>query len=158
MAQIIPGQWFNMESAGFEQLCGMTTRSLEAFGRLTALNLEAIRFGLAETQEAIARTCAASNLPEMLSLPTLLAPAGAAQALSYSRQFCEILSDLNPDFAVPPVDAHRQRHAADSAATRSPTPTGAATGEPATGSTPTAATKREKTSAERKAIQPMHTE
>ncbi|NPT36886.1 TIGR01841 family phasin [Paraburkholderia xenovorans] len=156
MAQIISGQWFNTESAGFGQLCGITTRSMEAFERLTALNLQAIRFGLAETQEVVARACAAGNLPEILCLPTLLAPAGAAQALSYSRQFFEILSDLQPDFAAPPVDAVRQRHAAGSVATQSVVLTGAAA-KPATSTVP-AATEREKKSADRKAIQPMHTE
>ncbi|WP_454872032.1 phasin family protein [Paraburkholderia xenovorans] len=157
MAQIISGQWFNTESAGFGQLCGITTRSMEAFERLTALNLQAIRFGLAETQEVVARACAAGNLPEILCLPTLLAPAGAAQALSYSRQFFEILSDLQPDLAVPPVGAVRQRHAAGSVATQSAVPAGSAAGS-ATTSTTTTATEREKKSADRKAIQPMHTE
>ncbi|WP_454825683.1 phasin family protein [Paraburkholderia xenovorans] len=153
MAQIISGQWFNAESAGFGQLCGITTRSMEAFERLTALNLQAIRFGIAETQEVVARACAAGNLPEILCLPTLLAPAGAAQALSYSRQFFEILSDLQPDFAVPPVGAVRQRHAAGSVVTQSAVPAGAAASS-ATSTT----TEREKKSADRKAIQPMHTE
>lgn len=99
MAQIIPGQWFNVESAGFDQLCGITTRSLQAFERLAALNLQAFRFGLAETQEAVARTCAADSLPEMLCLPTLLAPVGAAQALSYragsSSRFCRLSSRIS---------------------------------------------------------------
>jgi phasin family protein len=165
MAQIIPGQWLNMESAGFDNLFGVTTRSFEAFERLTALNLEAIRFGLAETQEAMARTCAADNLPEMLCLPTLLAPVGVAQALSYSRQFFEILSDLQRDAAPPAFGAGRQRHPADSLvgglATQSLVPA-EVVGEPQTSAAPAVAgadaAENEKTSAHKKPIQPMHTE
>lgn len=163
MAQIIPGQWFNVESAGFDQLCGITTRSLQAFERLAALNLQAFRFGLAETQEAVARTCAADSLPEMLCLPTLLAPVGAAQALSYSRQFFEILSALQPDFVASPAGAVRQRHAADSVAAWSLVPIGkpsepAPSTVPAVAKSATASTERGNKSADRKAIQPMHTE
>lgn len=61
---------------------------------MTVLNLQVIRIGLAETQEAIARTNAADNPPELLALPLLLVPEGAAQALSYGRQFFETMSGL----------------------------------------------------------------
>ncbi|MFM0055307.1 TIGR01841 family phasin [Paraburkholderia phytofirmans] len=115
MAQLIPKQWLGMEINSFDQLFGITSRCCYAFERLTALNLQAVRFGLAESQEALARTCAADNLPEILSLPTLLAPAAFAQALSYSRQFFQIMSSLDRDSTPPPaVDTVRQRHLADS--------------------------------------------
>ncbi|MFL9913727.1 TIGR01841 family phasin [Paraburkholderia sp. RL17-337-BIB-A] len=169
MAQIIPEQWLNMESDGSDKLFGITTGCFDAFERLTALNLQAIRFGLAKAQEALARTCVADNLPEVLCLPTLLAPAGFAQALSYSRQFLAIVSYLQRDSAPPQrVGAGRQPHFADSLlgslATRSlvcdvpaepampPTP---AAGHVATA---TATTEREKKRPEKKTIQPMHTE
>jgi phasin family protein len=110
MTQFIPQQWLSMESNGFDQLFGLTSRYCNAFERLSALNLQAVRFGIAETQEGIARTCAADNLPEVLCLPTLLAPVAVAQALSYSRQFFEIISDLQRDCAPAPVGAVRQGH------------------------------------------------
>ena len=115
MAQVIPGQWLSMESNGFDKLFGITTGYFDAFERLTALNLQAIRFGLAETQEALARTCVADNLPEVLCVPTLLAPARFVQTLSYSRQFLAIVSNLQRDSAPPQrVGAGRQPHFADS--------------------------------------------
>ena len=114
MAQIIPEQWLSMESNGFEQLFGITSRCSNAFERLTALNLQAFRFGLAETQEALARTCVANNLPDVLCLPTLLAPVGFAQALSYSRQIFEIMSARQLGSAPQqPIGAARQPHLAD---------------------------------------------
>ncbi|ASV99053.1 phasin [Paraburkholderia aromaticivorans] len=167
MAQIIPGQWLDMESAGFDNLFSVTTRSFEAFERLAALNLQALRFGLAETQEAMARACTAGNLPEVFCLPTLLAPVGVAQALSYSRQFFEILSDFQRAAAPPVAGAGRQRHCADSLtgspAMLSPVPVDV-TAEPAMSATPAVAgeaastTQHEKKPLDGKAIQPMHTE
>lgn len=165
MAQIIPGQWLNVESAGFDNLFGATTRGFEVFERLTALNLEAIRFGLAETQEAMARTCAADNLPELLCLPTLLAPVGVAQALSYSRQFFEILSDLQRDAVPAAIGTGRQRHPADGLvgglATQALVPA-EAVGKPQTSAAPAApradTAQNKKASAHRKPIPPMHTE
>ncbi|KAA1003502.1 phasin family protein [Paraburkholderia panacisoli] len=113
-AQIIPEQWLDMESNGFDRLFDITSRCCDASERLTALNLQAFRFGLAETQEARARTCVANNLPEMLCLPTLLAPVGFAQALSCRRQCFEIMSALQRDAAPQqPVGAARQWHLAD---------------------------------------------
>ncbi|MFM0514094.1 TIGR01841 family phasin [Paraburkholderia sp. RL17-373-BIF-A] len=171
MAQIIPEQWLGMETNGFDQLFGITTRCCDAFERLTALNLQAVRFGLAETQEALARTFAADNLPELLCLPTLLAPVGFAQALAYSRQFFQIMSNLHRDSTPPqPVGTVRQRHLADSLigslATQSLVPCDVLA-EPAMSSTSpapaaenaaTATTKRGKRGADNRRIQPMHTE
>jgi phasin family protein len=94
MAQITSDRWLRAESDGFDKLFGATGRYFDAFERLTALNLEAIRFGFAETREAFARTCAADNLPEAIALPVLLAPAWVGEGLSYSRQFFEIMSGL----------------------------------------------------------------
>jgi phasin family protein len=169
MTQFIPTQWLSMESNGFDKLFGITTGCFDAFERLTALNLQAIRFGIAETQEALARTCVADNLPEVLCLPTLLAPAGFAQALSYSRQFFEIVSDPQRDPASPqPVGAGRQQpHFADSLpgslATQALMPWDvpaepAMPPAPAAGHAATATTEREKRRPDRKTIQPMHTE
>jgi phasin family protein len=154
MAQIIPEQRLSMESNGFNHMFDITSRCCDAFERLTALNLQAMRFGLAETQEAVARTCVADNLPELLCLPTLLAPVGFAQALSYSRQFFGIMSTLQRDLALQkPAGAVRQRHLADGPpgglATQSPVPCDGLTA-PATSSAsaipaaPRAAIEREK--------------
>lgn len=99
MAQLIPDRWLSAESEAFGTLFGVTGRCFEAFERLTALNLLAMRFGLAETHETFARMCAAADLPEVLALPALLAPVGAAQALSYNRQLFEVMSDLQRGFA-----------------------------------------------------------
>lgn len=157
MTQIIPEQWLDIERSGFDQLFGITSRCCDAFERLTALNLQAIRFNLAETQESLARTCVADNLPEMLCLPTLLAPAGFAQALSYSRQLVEIMSDLQRD-STPPQSAGeiRQRHVADkllgSLAARSLVPC-----EVLADIAP-AAIERKKDRAGKEGTQPMHTE
>jgi phasin family protein len=94
MAHLIPEQWLSAETSGFEHFLGFTSQYFETLERLTALNLQAVRVGLAESQEHMARTLAAGNLPEMLSLPALLAPASAAHVLSYSRQFFEIMSAM----------------------------------------------------------------
>jgi hypothetical protein len=63
----------------------------------------------------MSRVGAARSLPEVLSLPSLFAPVGLAQALSYSRQYCQILSELQ-QVAVPPqsVDPARQTPLANS--------------------------------------------
>jgi phasin family protein len=111
MAQPIPAQWFSMESNGFDRLFGITNRCCDVFERLTALNLKAIQVGLAETQEVLAQTDVASNLPEMLCLPTLLAPVRLAQALSYSRQFFEIVSDLQGDLSSQQMAGRAQQRA-----------------------------------------------
>ncbi|MDR6207915.1 TIGR01841 family phasin [Paraburkholderia graminis] len=115
MTQLIPEQWLSAQAESFGRLFGITRSGCDAFERLTALNLEAMRFGVAETQQAMSRMGAAHSLPEVLSLPTLLAPVGLAQALSYSRQYCKILSELQQD-VVPPqsVDAARQTPLANS--------------------------------------------
>lgn len=114
MAQMIPKQWLGMERSGFDTVFGITSRCCDAFERLTALNLQAIQFGVAETLEAVARMGGANNLPAMLCLPTLLAPAGFAQALSYNRQFFEIVSDLQRGYAAqPPLDPAGERRLAD---------------------------------------------
>lgn len=99
MTELIPTQWLKMESNDFDKLFDVTTCCFDVFERLAALNLQAFRFGLAEIQETFARTAVANNLPELLCLPTLLAPAVFAQALSYNRQFFNILSDLQREFA-----------------------------------------------------------
>jgi phasin family protein len=168
MTQLIPEQWLSMESGGFDKLFGITTGCCDAFERLTALNLQAIRFGLAETQEAIARTCVANNLPEMLSLPILLAPVGFAQTQSYCRQFFEIMSDLQQDSAPQqPVCAAPEPHFADnllgSLATQSLVPCDvpakpAMPAALAAGHAATATTELKKRRPARKTIQPMHTE
>lgn len=62
MTQLIPEQWLRAEIEGVDKLFGITTRCCDAFERLTALNLQAIRFGLAESKEAMVRKCAADNL------------------------------------------------------------------------------------------------
>ncbi|WP_238535759.1 TIGR01841 family phasin [Paraburkholderia phytofirmans] len=160
MAQIIPEQWLGMERSGFDQMFDITSRCCDAFEKLTALNLQAIRFGLAKTQEGLARTCVADNLPEMLCLPTLLAPAGFAQALSYSRQFFEIMSGLQRHSVPPqPASAARQRPAADdllgTLATRSLVPSDV----PAdTTTTKMAAAEPDREWARAQGLQPMHTE
>ncbi len=168
MTQLIPEQWLSMESSGFDKLLGITTRCCDAFERLTALNLQAIRFGLAETQEALARTCVANNLPEMLSLPVLLAPVGSAQTQSYCRQFFGIMSDLQWDWALQqPVCAVRQAHFMDNPlgglATQPRVPcdvpaTPAMPPAPAAAHGATATTEFEKRQPGKKTIQPMHTE
>jgi phasin family protein len=168
MTQLIPEQWLSMESSGFDKLFAITTRCCDAFERLIALNLQAIRFGLAETQEAIARTCVANNLPEMLCLPTLLAPVGFAQTQSYGRQFFEIMSDLQRDSAPPqPVCAVRQPYFADnllgSLATQSLVPCDvparpAMPPAPVAGHAATATAECETGRPDKKTIQPMHTE
>ena len=94
MAHFIPEQWLSAETSGFEYFFDFTSQWFGILERLTALNLQAVRVGLAESQEHMARTLAADNLPEMLSLPALLAPATAAHILSYSRHFFEIMSDM----------------------------------------------------------------
>jgi phasin family protein len=168
MTQLIPEQWLSMESSGFDKLFAVTTRSCEAFERLTALNLQAIRFGLAETQEALARTCVANNLPEMLCLPTLLAPVGFAQTQSYGRQFFEIMCDLQRDLAPQqPVCVVRQPYFGDSLlgslATQSRVPCDvparpATAPAPAAGHAATVPTEGKKGRPDKKTIQPMHTE
>lgn len=168
MTQLVPEQWLSMESSGFDKLFAITTQWCDAFERLAALNLQAIRFGFAETQEAIARTCVANNLPEMLSLPTLLAPVGFAQTQSYCRQFFEIMSGPQRDSAPQqPVCAARQPRFADnlpgSLATQSLVPCDVPAKQampraPAAGHPATATPKCEKRRSDKKTIQPMHTE
>lgn len=168
MTQLIPEQWFSMESSGFDKLFGVTTRWCDAFERLTALNLQAIRFGFAETEEAIARTCVANNLPEMLSLPTLLVPVGFAQTRSYCRQFFEIMSGPERDSAPrQPVCAARQPHFTDnlpgSLATQSPVRCDVSAKQAmpralAACHAATATPECEKRRPDKKTIQPMHTE
>jgi hypothetical protein len=50
MAQTIPAEWLGMERSAFDQLFGITSLCCDAFERLTALNLQAILFGLVATQ------------------------------------------------------------------------------------------------------------
>jgi phasin family protein len=115
MSQLIPEQWLSAQAESFAKLFGITSLCCDALERLTALNLEAMRSGLAETQEAMSRVGAARSLPEVLSLPSLFAPVGLAQALSYSRQYCQILSELQQDAVRPQsVDAARQTPLANS--------------------------------------------
>ncbi len=104
MTNLVPRQWLTAETVGFDRLFALTIKSIEAFERLVALNLQAARFGLAESQEILTRTLAAENLPELLSLPALLSPVGGAQALSYSRQFYEIISDMRREYIQPEQD------------------------------------------------------
>ncbi|ANB77857.1 phasin (plasmid) [Paraburkholderia phytofirmans OLGA172] len=168
MTQLIPEQWLSMESSGFDKLFAITTRSCDAFERLTALNLQAIRFGLAETQEALARTCVANNLPEMLCLPTLLTPVEFAQTQSYCRQFFEIMCDLQRDSASQrPGCAARQPHFSEdllgSLATQSRVPCDvpakpAMPLAPAAGHAATVTTEGKKGRPDKKTIQPMRTE
>jgi phasin family protein len=94
MAHFIPEQWLSAETSGFEYFFDFTSQWFGILERLTALNLQAVRVGLAESQEHMARTLAADNLPEMLSLPALLVPTSAAQVLSYSRQFVDLASAM----------------------------------------------------------------
>src|SRR6266702_4510878 len=101
MTNLVPRQWLTAETVGFDRLFALSIKSIEAFERLVALNLQAARFGLAESQEILTRTLAAENLPELLSLPALLSPVGGAQALSYSRQFYEIISDMRREYIQP---------------------------------------------------------
>jgi phasin family protein len=89
-----PEQWLSAESSGFEYFLGFTSQYFETLECLTALNLQAVRFSLAETQEIMVHTIAADNLPEILSLPALLVPTSAAQVLSYSRQFVDLASAM----------------------------------------------------------------
>jgi hypothetical protein len=106
----------------------------------------------------------------MLCLPTLLAPAGFAQALSYNRQFFEIVSDLQRECAPKqPLDTARERRLADnlpgSLATQALVPredptaleTSAVTAA-ANASTATTTTERGRRRAEKRAILPMRTE
>ncbi|MFM0720067.1 TIGR01841 family phasin [Paraburkholderia strydomiana] len=170
MAQNFSGQWPGTVGDGFNTLVGVTTRYFDAFERLSALNLQAIRFGLAESQETLAHLCAAKSLPEMLSLPTLLAPAEFAQTLSYNRQFFEIVSDLQRGCALQaPLDAAGERRQADNLAgglaarSRVPcdvpaTPQTSATSAGAHASPATTTTEREIGQAEKPAILPMRTE
>ncbi|MBB5462407.1 TIGR01841 family phasin [Paraburkholderia sp. Cpub6] len=167
MTQLIPDRWLSAESEGFEKLFGITSQCFEAFERLTALNLQAIRFGLAENQEALARTSAAHNLPEFLSLPVLLAPVGAAQALSYSRQFFEIMSNLQCGVAPrQPANAVPRRQLADSlvgnltgSLVPCDVPGGPATSPAsAAGHAAVGVSERVENPADKTAILPMHTE
>lgn len=87
-------------------LFGLANRSLEAFAKLTALNLEALRFGLAENQELLNKALAANNVQELLALPTLIAPAVAGQILSYSHQLSDIAAAVQQQF---PASAQIQR-------------------------------------------------
>jgi phasin family protein len=168
MAQVISDRWLSAKSEAFDKLFGLTSRCFETVERLTALNLQAIRFGQAETQEALARTCAAVNLPEVLALPVLLAPVGAAQALLYSRQFFEIVSHLQRGFAPgQAASTVRRRRLADSLVGReaagSLVPCDVR-GEPVTsaasdsGHAAHRAAERVESRADKAAILPMHTE
>jgi phasin family protein len=94
IAHFISEQWLNAETSAFEHFFDVTSQWIGTLERLTALSLQAVQFSLAESQEIMARTLAADNLPEVLSLPTLLAPASAAQVLSYSRQFSDHVSAM----------------------------------------------------------------
>ena len=168
MAQIIPEQRLSRESNGFDHMFDITSRCCDAFERLTALNLQAMRFGLAETREAIARTELANNLPEVLCLPTLLAPVGFAQALSYSQQFFGIMSVLQQNSAPQqPAGAVRQPQLAHHllgtrAAQRLARCDGliapAASSASAIPAAPRAAVEREKGRPGPQPTQPMHTE
>jgi phasin family protein len=89
-----------------DMLFGLANRSLEAFAKLTALNLEALRFGLAENQELLNKALAANNVQELLALPTLMAPAVAGQILSYSHQLSDIAAAVQQQF---PTSAQKQR-------------------------------------------------
>ncbi|CAB3638541.1 hypothetical protein LMG22037_00074 [Paraburkholderia phenoliruptrix] len=104
MTQLIPGTWLRAQSESIEQLFNMTRRCCDTVGHITELNLHAVRFALAQSEEAFVRACAAGSLPELLCLPTLLGSADFSEALSYGKQYWKILSDLEPD-AVPSVPA-----------------------------------------------------
>lgn len=77
-------------------LFSVVNRSLAAFEKLTALNVQAIRFGLAENQELLGKALAANNVQELLALPALMAPAVAGQALLYGKQLSEIVAAMQP--------------------------------------------------------------
>jgi phasin family protein len=121
-------------------LFGLASSSLEAFAKLTALNLDVLRFGLAENQELLNKALAANNVQELLALPTLIAPAMAGRMLSYSHQLSDIAAAVQQQF---PTSAQIQRRKAQSETQRSsetpakPSATPADTGSAASASATT---------------------
>lgn len=111
MAHLVPEQWLSAEAHSFERFFNLTSQYLENLERLTALNVQALRFCLAESQEILARALAAENLPEMLLLPTLAAPVCAAQFQSYGRQFFGLATALQRHNTTryPTVSPHMPR-------------------------------------------------
>jgi len=110
MSTLIPHPLSAEQDERINTLFSVVNRSLEAFEKLTALNVQAIRFGLAENQEFLGKALAANNVQELMSLPALMAPAVAGQALLYGKQLSEIVAAMQPGAAVPaqrPVRAPR---------------------------------------------------
>jgi len=110
MSTLIPHPLAAEQDERINTLFSAVNRSLEALEKLTALNVQAIRFGLAENQEFLGKALAANNVQELLALPALMAPAVAGQVLLYGKQLSEIVAAMQPGGPVPvpgPLKASR---------------------------------------------------
>jgi phasin family protein len=83
--------------ANVDKLFALAAASLTACEDLVALNFDAARHQLGETQEAYKKILAARGAEELIAIPSLMTATVASQWLSYGRRLSEIASKLTPE-------------------------------------------------------------
>ncbi|WP_316157619.1 TIGR01841 family phasin [Cupriavidus sp. BIC8F] len=88
-----------VQQANLAIALGLTSKAFEGFEKLVQLNLQAMKSTLAETRENAEKALGAGNQQELLALQASMLPQIGEKALSYQRQFFEIGTATQAEFA-----------------------------------------------------------
>ncbi|MGX6566663.1 TIGR01841 family phasin [Cupriavidus necator] len=87
------------QAAGFDVLCGLTSKTLDGFQKVAELNLETMKWTLAETQECTRKAFDAKNAGDLLAMEAGFLSPVAEKVQAYGRQLFEIAATTRADFA-----------------------------------------------------------
>ncbi|SPS02693.1 TIGR01841 family phasin [Cupriavidus taiwanensis] len=87
------------QAAGIEILYGLTSRTLDGLHKVAELNLQTMKWTLAETKECARKAFEAKTAGDLLAMDAGILPPMAEKAQAYCRQQIEIAAATRADFA-----------------------------------------------------------
>lgn len=94
-----PEQVSAAQAAGLDILCGLTSKTIDGLQKVAELNLQTMKWTLAETQECTRKALDARNAGELLAMEAVFFPPVAEKAQAYGRQLFEIAAATRAGFA-----------------------------------------------------------
>jgi phasin family protein len=113
MSVFEPDQLIESQKSNTATLFALTNQAFESFQRLVELNLQTVRSALAESETYWREALSCKTPEEFLAWRTSLMQPAAEQALSYSRQLCDIVTGTQAEWTkVVQTQYEHQNHTA----------------------------------------------
>jgi phasin family protein len=100
MSTLTPQQLIAAQQANMDAFFGITNKAFAGFEKLVALNLQATKAALAESQEIVSKVISAGNPGALLALQASISQPAAEKMVAYGRSVHEIVSEVQSEISA----------------------------------------------------------